>query len=196
MTTAPNDDDLMQLWTSAPPLADPEDVIAAVQRDLRTQRRLLWASHAFGLLVLAYIGWLDWQGVFNLPGLMSGVVAIGMLSTAWKLHQARKCNPDLERMSAEARLRLALRHARAALRNARACHTGLPLSVVLGMALGPLLTIEGADAGEPAWVAALWVAAALGFIGGFVVFGLRLARRKKLEIAELERRLEDFERPL
>lgn len=196
MPPSADDGDLMELWRSSGPTADARDVIEAVRRDVRTQQRYLRASYLFGALVLAYIGWLDWNGVFLVPGLMSGAVALSMVLMAFKAYQARKRCPDLARLSAVEQLQLALRHARAALRNARVCHTGLPLSVLAGMAVGPFITAEGADAGEPAWVAALWVTAALAFIAGFVIFGLRLARRKKIEIAELERRLAEFDESL
>lgn len=189
-----DDGDLMDLWRSAAPAADAQAVIEAVHRDVRTQQRYLRASYLFGALVLLYIGWLDWNGVFIVPGVMSGVVALSMVTMAWKARQAHKRCPDLARLSAVEQLELALRHARAALRNARVCHTGLPLSVLAGMAIGPFITADGAESGEPVWVAALWVVAALAFLAGFVVFGVRLARRKKVEIAELERRLAEFRR--
>ncbi|MGB0513991.1 MAG: hypothetical protein ACPGJE_04020 [Wenzhouxiangellaceae bacterium] len=187
------DSDLRALWQTGGPRADPGEIRDAVLRDVRTQRIYLWASHAFGLLVLAYIGWLDLQGVFKFPGLMSIAVGGSILWTAWKARLARKRCPNLALLSSQELLRLALRHARAALRNARACHTVLPLSVLAGMAVGPLLVVEDADAGEPAWITAVWIVAALGFIAGFVVFGLRLAKRKKREIRVLEKRLAEFD---
>jgi threonine/homoserine/homoserine lactone efflux protein len=193
MTDIDSDNDLRALWHSSAPRANPAEVRDAVVRDVRMQRRYLQASFAFGIVVLAYIGWLDFKGVFAWPGVMTAVVAASLLWTAWKARRARRRCPDLAQLSPEQLLRLALRHARAALRNARICHTVVPLSMLSGAMIGPLLVVEGADAGEPAWVTLAWIAIALAFIAGFVVFGLVVARRKKREIRVLERRLREFD---
>jgi amino acid transporter len=193
MTDIDSDNDLRALWQSSAPRTNPAEVRDAVLRDVRTQRRYLQASYAFGIVVLAYIGWLDFNGVFVWPGLMSLVVGGAIVVTAWKARQARKRCPDLAELSPEQLLRLALRHARAALRNARTCHTGVPLSVLFGALLGPLLVVDGADAGEPVWITLAWIAVAMAFVAGFVVFGLVVARRKKHEIRVLERRLREFD---
>ena len=188
-----SDDELRALWQSATPTTNAAEVRDAVLRDVRTQQRYLQASYAFGVVVLAYIGWLDVRGVFVLPGAMSLFVAASLLLTAWKARQARKRCPDLAQLPPDDLLRLALRHARAALRNARVCHTVVPLSVLFGALIGPLLVVDGADAGEPEWVTLAWIAIALGFVAGFVVFGLVVAQRKKREIVVLERRLCEFD---
>jgi threonine/homoserine/homoserine lactone efflux protein len=192
-TSAARDDDLMDLWRSTAPVTDVDAVIDAVHRDLRTQKRYLLASYWFGAVVLVYIGWLDWNGVFVVPGVMTASVGLAFLFTGWRARRARLRCPEIARLSTVEQLRLALRHARAALLNARVCHTGLPLSVLAGMAAGPFITAEGSESGEPFWLAALWVAVTLSFVCGFVIFGLRLAHRKKVEIAELKRRLSEFD---
>jgi MFS family permease len=189
----PNDDDMMALWKADPNQPDPSQLIASVRASDRQQRRYLQASCAFGALALVYIGWLDLQGVFRWPGLMTAFIVLSFAWTLWKAQRDRKRCPPLATLAPIELLRLALRHARAGLRNARMSHTGVPLGVVCGMLIGPFLVVEGADAGEPTWVTVLWIAAALAFVMGFIVYGLRLARRKKAEIKALEARLREFE---
>lgn len=189
--SSPPDDDLARLWQSEAPAFDPKEVRSVIDHDRRLQRLTVNLCILGGVLVLAFVVWIESQGVTRAPYLLSALIAASILWQVRVTIRARRRMPDVASLSPERLLRHAIARARTTLRNARLLYIGNPMGVLIGFLLGPIIAAEPAD--DRAMLVGT-LAIALAFLAAVIVgalFGLRMARSARHRIAVLEERLKN-----
>lgn len=188
-----DDDGLSALWRSHAPAFDAAAVIREVERQSRFQRDFLRGCYAASGIVLIVIAWFDLEGLFIVPGAMTALVAGSILWQVWRQRIAARRCPTAAAMGPRALLAHALRHAKASLRAARVAYTVVPTSVMLGVAMGPLLMSDDGDLSGPKWTGLAVAALLAGMVAAGAVWGVLTASVKKAEVGALEARIKKFD---
>lgn len=142
-------DDLAALWKSEAPAIDARAVIAGIDAERDQQRRFASVCYVLAFASLAFTVWVKFQGLFRAPGVATAAIVASIVWQYVKVRRARARCPDVATLGPPDLVRLALRHARTTLKTARTFYAAMPLSLVLGVALGPILAAPDGEATGP-----------------------------------------------
>ena len=186
------DTNLKTLWQQQPQTVDANALVARVAKLIDAEKRFGWMNLIVLVVVLAITVWLDLIGVYRLPGILSVPLALSGLWCAISLRRVyRRVLPEAT-LGTRALLVHALQKARLALRNARLTYGLFPASAAFGYLTAPLLTNDGPGLGGTT-IGSVVTALLLLILLAAIVWGLREARIRKREVAELERRLAELD---
>jgi threonine/homoserine/homoserine lactone efflux protein len=192
----PREQDLAALWQSDAPDVNVEDVMRSIGHDARIHRRFNGITLGVAAFVMIFLFWMEVRGFFRVPFVLSGAI---LLSLLWKVYTMRRAS---SRMSAVGSLgttelvRHAIARARTSLRTGRILYAVNPLSLVAGIAVGPLFSAESAVKPDLDPVTAGVLLGLIAMIGAGMVVGIRMARAAQLRLGVLEERLQSIEKDL
>lgn len=178
--------ELQSLWQSEAPSIDTDRLIQRLQKQNQALRRVNLISFWVSLVCLIIVLALEFMGQLPTKGLLSLAGGLSFIWSVWKYRRDRARLIAAYSEEPDKLLPFLIKRTKAARNLGRYfLYTPLP-SIAFGYGVGFLTDngdpLNGADAARLMTI----LIPALIILGGLMIYGYRLARRKSSELAELE----------